>query len=179
MIKPLNRLATCLPSLGAVAACLLLVSAGRADTVTLKSGARLEGTIVKRTDRRVWLDIGPDILALDVEEIDDIVVDEAGTALDLVGGDALFVSDQPAGAQPEGAREASRAGRDQGVDAEGHRLRRDHLASGPRNHQRARHPGRDEPQGNGLVPAARRHAPGARSSRTSRSSPSTTTSTLR
>jgi serine protease Do len=65
-------------------ACVLLPGPATADTVVLKSGAKLEGTVVKRTDRRVWLDIGPDILALDVDEIEEVTVDDAGVPTTFV-----------------------------------------------------------------------------------------------
>jgi serine protease Do len=40
-----------------------------ADVVTLKSGSRIDGIILKRTDKRVWVDIGPEVLAFDMEDV--------------------------------------------------------------------------------------------------------------
>ena len=36
-------------------------SVAAADEVLLDSGARLEGTVLKRNDAKLWLDIGPDV----------------------------------------------------------------------------------------------------------------------
>ena len=54
-----------------VACALALVAAGlaSADIVTLKSGSRIDGTVLKRTDKRVWVDIGPEVLAFDMEDV--------------------------------------------------------------------------------------------------------------
>ncbi|MDA1007517.1 MAG: trypsin-like peptidase domain-containing protein [Planctomycetota bacterium] len=41
----------------------------RLDVVSLKGGARVEGTILKRTDRRVWIDVGSDVLMFDMEDV--------------------------------------------------------------------------------------------------------------
>ncbi len=46
------------------------VAPPKPDTVHLRSGAVLSGTIIKRDDRRLWLDIGPDVVTLAAEEID-------------------------------------------------------------------------------------------------------------
>ncbi|NBU41979.1 MAG: hypothetical protein EBS51_14505, partial [Planctomycetia bacterium] len=42
------------------------------DVVTLKSGSKVDGTILKRTDKRVWVDIGPEVLAFDMEDVQGI-----------------------------------------------------------------------------------------------------------
>jgi serine protease Do len=39
------------------------------DVVTLKSGSRIDGTVLKRTDKRVWVDIGPEVLSFDMEDV--------------------------------------------------------------------------------------------------------------
>jgi serine protease Do len=51
------------------------------DLVRLRSGVEIQGQIVKRNDRHVWIDIGPDVLRLSVEDIDDI---ETGAAVQEV-----------------------------------------------------------------------------------------------
>ena len=43
-----------------------------ADVVSLKSGSKVDGTILKRTDKRVWVDIGPEVLAFDMEDVQGI-----------------------------------------------------------------------------------------------------------
>ncbi|HRP64001.1 MAG TPA: trypsin-like peptidase domain-containing protein [Phycisphaerales bacterium] len=44
----------------------------QADVVRLKSGIVIEGNVIKRNDRSVWIDIGPDVLRFSVEDIDEI-----------------------------------------------------------------------------------------------------------
>ncbi|MEY4827286.1 MAG: Serine protease Do-like HtrA [Planctomycetota bacterium] len=43
-----------------------------ADMVKLKSGSTVDGTILKRTDKRVWVDIGPEVLAFDMEDVESV-----------------------------------------------------------------------------------------------------------
>jgi serine protease Do len=57
----------------AIAASLL----APADTLVMKSGSRLEGTIIKRNDRKVWLDVGPDVLVFDMEDVAEVKQAEA------------------------------------------------------------------------------------------------------
>ena len=59
------------------------------DVITLKSGAVLQGTILKRTDHRVWLDVGPDVLSFDVDDIGQIQMEDAAVDVD-VNADSLF-----------------------------------------------------------------------------------------
>ena len=67
----------------------LLVGAAGADVVTLKSGARLEGTVLKRNDRTVWLDVGRQVLALGVDEIDHVETTDGGGAVEITA-ESLF-----------------------------------------------------------------------------------------
>jgi serine protease Do len=60
----------------ALAALALLAGPLAADTVRLKSGARIEGDLVKRNAQRIWLDIGPDILSFSVEDVEEVITDE-------------------------------------------------------------------------------------------------------
>ena len=61
-----------------VVACLisLMASIAFADDVVLHSGARLQGTILKRTDQKLWLDVGPTVLVLDMADVSDVVSKE-------------------------------------------------------------------------------------------------------
>ena len=58
--------------------CSALASIGAADETTaadivlLKSGRRLEGTVVKRTERKVWLDVGPDVIVFDMSDVNEV-----------------------------------------------------------------------------------------------------------
>lgn len=42
------------------------------DLVVLKNGRSVEGEIVKRTDRHVWIDVGPDIFRFSMDDVEDI-----------------------------------------------------------------------------------------------------------
>jgi serine protease Do len=59
---------------------LLEVSGAVADTINLKSGAAVEGQILKRSDQKVWLDIGTQVLEFAVDDIREIVTDAPATA---------------------------------------------------------------------------------------------------
>lgn len=47
----------------------LLAGSAAADTVILKNGTRLSGEVVKRNDRQVWIDLGPDIVELNLDAV--------------------------------------------------------------------------------------------------------------
>jgi serine protease Do len=66
----------CAVATGAVALFVSPVAHGT-DTVRLRSGNSLEGTVVKRTDRRVWLDIGPTVVELSADEIEEVIIGSA------------------------------------------------------------------------------------------------------
>ncbi len=63
------------------AALALACAAGAADVVKLRSGSKVEGHILKQTDRKLWIDIGADVLEVDMEQVDGVVRDEAAPAL--------------------------------------------------------------------------------------------------
>ncbi|MCH8822687.1 MAG: trypsin-like peptidase domain-containing protein [Planctomycetes bacterium] len=50
----------------------LLANSATSDVVTLKSGATIAGTILKRNDQKVWVDVGSDVLEFNVEDIKQI-----------------------------------------------------------------------------------------------------------
>ncbi len=75
---PKNALASAL----AVAALALPTAAALgADTVTLRSGAVVQGTILKQTDTRLWVDIGADVVVIDAAQVDSVKRDDAAPAL--------------------------------------------------------------------------------------------------
>ena len=51
---------------------LPLGSVATADEVLLDSGARLEGTVLKRNDEKLWLDIGPTVVEISMNDIANI-----------------------------------------------------------------------------------------------------------
>ncbi|MFO0874648.1 MAG: trypsin-like peptidase domain-containing protein [Phycisphaerales bacterium] len=71
-----------MPTLRLLAAVALLCTAvgapALADSVKLRNGNVLQGDVLKRNDKRVWLDVGPEVLVLSVDDIDDVTVDESG-----------------------------------------------------------------------------------------------------
>ena len=70
----------------ALAAVMSTLAAG--DVITLKNGAVIPGVILKRSDRRVWIDVGPEVLAFHVDDIDQIEIQDAAVVDVEVG--ALF-----------------------------------------------------------------------------------------
>ncbi len=61
-----------------LAAAGAVAGAAAADVLRLNSGSAVEGRIVKRNDKTVWLDIGPQILAFSVDDIREIEVAQGG-----------------------------------------------------------------------------------------------------
>ncbi len=75
-----------------IAAAAVVCAAGAQsglDVVTLKSGAVLQGTILKRSDQKIWLDIGPSVLELGADDIREIE-SSASEAAASTEADALF-----------------------------------------------------------------------------------------
>jgi len=66
-----------------VAVALAAAGAAHADVVTLKSGAVARGEVIKRNDKKVWLDVGPDVLEFSVDDIDAVEIDADEAVLDL------------------------------------------------------------------------------------------------
>ncbi|MEE3001731.1 MAG: trypsin-like peptidase domain-containing protein [Planctomycetota bacterium] len=52
---------------------LLLVAPCPGDTVILSDGKELEGTILKQNETTLWLDIGPKVIELDNNDVQDVV----------------------------------------------------------------------------------------------------------
>jgi len=65
----------------ATAFALVLAATAPADTVKLRSGAAISGTILKQTDRALWIDIGADVLEISMEQVDSVERQDAGSAL--------------------------------------------------------------------------------------------------
>jgi serine protease Do len=68
--------------LSVVATSGLALGAWAADTVKLRSGAQVQGTILKQTDTKVWVDVGTDVIEIDASQVDTVVRDEAAPALE-------------------------------------------------------------------------------------------------
>ncbi len=69
---------------------LLLGSIVVADDVLLHSGARLQGTILKRTDQSLWLDVGPTVLKLEMSDVAEVVAENPEATMIEVVQDDLF-----------------------------------------------------------------------------------------
>ena len=68
------------PSGTAVTAILLggmLGSVAAGDVVRLNGGSEVHGTVIKRNEHTVWLDVGPRVLAFDVDDIVEVELDTA------------------------------------------------------------------------------------------------------
>ena len=60
--------------------CILATFLGpesHADTVSLKSGAVVEGKVLKRNDQKVWIDLGPAVLELPLDDVVTIEIADA------------------------------------------------------------------------------------------------------
>ena len=44
----------------------------RGDVVRLKDGGEVRGSIVKRDDRSVWIDVGPTVVSFDLDQVEEI-----------------------------------------------------------------------------------------------------------
>ncbi len=81
--------------LAAVLLCTALpfgaVPSASADIVRLKSGASVDGTVLKRTDRRIWIDVGPDVLSFDMNDVASVESQNASASVELKQ-DTLFAT---------------------------------------------------------------------------------------
>ena len=75
--------------LAAIAALVPAAPSAFADVVKLKSGASVDGTVLKRTDRRIWIDVGPDVLSFEMDDVASVESTAAGASLEL-SQDTLF-----------------------------------------------------------------------------------------
>ncbi|MCZ6835725.1 MAG: trypsin-like peptidase domain-containing protein [Planctomycetota bacterium] len=76
-----------LTALAMLLTCFALVA--EADTVKLKSGAQIQGTILKRNEQKVWLDVGPNVLEFNMDDVDSIEAEAAGAGIEMIE-DSLF-----------------------------------------------------------------------------------------
>ena len=67
----------------------VLGSVAAGDVVMLTGGAAVHGTVIKRNEHTVWLDVGPRVLAFDVDDIVEIEFDTT-ESIDPVETDSLF-----------------------------------------------------------------------------------------
>jgi serine protease Do len=76
-------------ALAAVLAAAVATAPSAADIVKLKSGAAVDGTVLKRSDRRIWVDVGPDVLSFDMNDVASVESSSAGASVETKQ-DTLF-----------------------------------------------------------------------------------------
>ena len=76
-------------------ACGVLAVAAPGDVVTLKSGAVVRGDILKRNDKRVWVDVGPEVLQFSVDDIETIEVDAPDADVAIQADSIFHTADNP------------------------------------------------------------------------------------
>ncbi len=59
------------------------------DVILLNSGSEIHGTVLKRDEHRIWLDVGPTVLSFSVDDIDEVQI-ETSEAAEPVATEALF-----------------------------------------------------------------------------------------
>ncbi|MCE2882676.1 MAG: trypsin-like peptidase domain-containing protein [Planctomycetaceae bacterium] len=83
----------------AVVLSALVGDAAVGDIVKLKSGASIDGTVLKRTDRRVWVDVGSDVLSFSMDDVDSVESENASakieTRLDTLFSTATGLAELP------------------------------------------------------------------------------------
>jgi len=62
------------------------------DVIELNSGARITGTIVKRNDQKIWIDVGAGILEFRVDDVANVIVSEADVVADTDSVDLFYTA---------------------------------------------------------------------------------------
>ena len=70
-------------------ASLAILPTASADVVRLKSGASVDCTVLKRTERRIWVYVGPDVLSFDMNDVASVESENALASVE-VQQDTLF-----------------------------------------------------------------------------------------
>ena len=76
-------------SLLAAATVAFISTIATADTIKLKSGASLQGKVLKQSEKMVWLDVGPNVLEFSMDDVDSVELAEV-TETAEVTGDSLY-----------------------------------------------------------------------------------------
>ncbi len=69
---------------------LFTANSSSADIVRLQSGAEIHGSIIKRTDNKLWVDIGPEVIQIEMTQVLLIEVDENSENQSLLNTSNLF-----------------------------------------------------------------------------------------
>ncbi len=78
-----------LPLVAGLLALWLIDPASASDVVKLKSGAVIQGTILKRNDQKVWIDLGPKVVEFVMDDVATIEAEAATETMELTH-DSLF-----------------------------------------------------------------------------------------
>jgi serine protease Do len=82
--------AACKGALAAATVGFALVTASvRADSVKLKSGAALDGKVVKQNEKSVWLDVGPSVVEFSMDDVASVQMADAAVEV-ATDSDSLF-----------------------------------------------------------------------------------------
>ncbi len=119
-------------------------AAARGDVILLNSGAEIHGTVLKRDEHRIWLDVGPTVLSFSVDDIDEVQLETSEVA-EAVETDDLFHTarnlpqlsprEQAKRVGPSIIKIATPAGLGSGViiDETGHAITNAHVIQGETN----------------------------------------------
>src|SRR5262249_14969243 len=67
----------------------LLTALAAADSVKLKTGSVLTGKILKQNEKSVWLDVGPNVVEFNMDDVDSVQLSEGEKSVE-VQSDSLF-----------------------------------------------------------------------------------------
>jgi len=73
-----------------VASVLSFALPAAGDTVTLKSGASISGSVLKRNDRHVWIDVGANVLSFEMDDVEKVELAKGDVAKVATKQDSLF-----------------------------------------------------------------------------------------
>lgn len=84
-----------------VALILGAIELATADVIHLQSGTTINGQIVKRSDKRVWVDIGSEVLSFDMEDVASIESTAAAVPLQVERDDLFHTVINPPTQSPK------------------------------------------------------------------------------
>jgi len=76
-------------------ACGAVILAAQADVVTLRGGAVVQGRVLKRTDEKVWVDVGPEVLQFSVGDVEAIELDTPQAPVTSTSDSLFHTVDDP------------------------------------------------------------------------------------
>ena len=64
---------------------IFLISANaNADVIVLTSGSEIHGEIIKRTDNKIWVDIGPELITINMSLVESVEIDDSNATTQSV-----------------------------------------------------------------------------------------------